>query len=134
MTPVYVLDTNAISDAFKRFASVRQRFESAIAAQTPLILCQAAHYEVVRGLLWIDAPRQLESYMRFFVPVFRWEPVVDSDWSDAAALWAEMTRRGRKFSDIDLLLAVMVKRLNATLVSSDADFDALDIPRENWRR
>jgi predicted nucleic acid-binding protein len=84
-------------------------------------------------MLWIEATAQLENYRQLFVPMLQWQPLIEEDWDKAAALWANTTRRGRKLSDIDLLIAVMLRRLDATLVSSDTDFDIFDIRRENWR-
>jgi predicted nucleic acid-binding protein len=130
---IYLLDTNAISDVIKRFKPVHEKFENAVANDLRLILCQPVHYEVVRGLLWINATSQLENYRRLFMPMFRWEPATEADWNAAAVLWADATRQGRKLSDVDLLIAVMTQRLQATLISSDTDFDAFDIPRINWR-
>lgn len=130
---VYLIDTNTISDVIKRFKPVREKFENALANDLRLILCQPVHYEVVRGMLWIEAATQLENYRQLFVPMFHWEPLIEEDWDSAAALWANTTRRGRKLSDIDLLITVMLRRLDATLISSDTDFDIFDIKRENWR-
>jgi predicted nucleic acid-binding protein len=45
-----------------------------------------------------------------------------------------MTTKGRQFSDMDLLIAAIAKRLDAILVSSDSDFDALPVTREDWRK
>ncbi len=67
------------------------------------------------------------------MPLLQPVSLVDADWDQAARFWADMTKRGRQFSDIDLLLASVVARLDATLVSADADFDALPIKREDWR-
>jgi predicted nucleic acid-binding protein len=44
-----------------------------------------------------------------------------------------MANMGRAFSDVDLLVAAVSKRLGGVIVSADADFDALSLNRENWR-
>lgn len=60
-------------------------------------------------------------------------PIVRDDWDEAARLWAQTQKRGRQFSDIDLLLVAVSIRLDAILVSADEDFGALPVRRENWR-
>jgi len=51
----------------------------------------------------------------------------------AAQLWADMRNRGRQFSDVDLLIASLAQRLNAVVVTADADFAMLPIQSEDWR-
>ena len=65
--------------------------------------------------------------------MFEWVPLVDADWEQAARFWADATSRGRQISDIDLLVAAVVSRLGGVIVSSDANFDALATPYEDWR-
>ena len=45
----------------------------------------------------------------------------------------ELRRRGRALSQVDILLAALARQINATLLTSDGDFDALpDLNVENW--
>ncbi len=132
LTP-YILDTTTISDLFVKGSPVQQHIRSAHDAGHRLILCQPTHYEVLRGLLKGNASRKLEVFRSQFVPLFEWVPLVDADWEQAAHFWADTTSRGRQFSDVDLLVAAVASRLGGAIVSSDADFDALAIPREDWR-
>jgi predicted nucleic acid-binding protein len=90
-------------------------------------------YEVLRGLLKVNATHKPDIFRSKFVPLFEWAPLTDADWEKAAGYWAEATTHGRQFSDIDLLLAAISTRLNAVIVSSDADFDALAVRRDDWR-
>ncbi len=57
----------------------------------------------------------------------------DADWERAAQFWADSKSKGRQLSDIDILIAAIAHRIDAIIVSSDADFDALPVKRENWR-
>lgn len=54
-------------------------------------------------------------------------------WLQGARFWAESVSRGRQLSDVDLLLAALVFRRGAVLVSNDADFDNLPVHRVDWR-
>jgi predicted nucleic acid-binding protein len=68
------------------------------------------------------------------VPELEWVALVDADWRQAAAFWAEARKAGKQLSDVDLLLAAMTLRLDGILVSADDDFDALAVKNENWRK
>jgi len=59
--------------------------------------------------------------------------MMDEDWEKAARYWADTASRGRQFSDVDLLVAAVASRLGGVIVSSDTDFDALSVPRQDWR-
>ncbi len=67
------------------------------------------------------------------LPSFDWQPLNQQDWLQAAQYWLNAISAGKQLSDMDLLIAALVTRLNATLVSADTDFDALPIKREDWR-
>jgi predicted nucleic acid-binding protein len=55
------------------------------------------------------------------------------DWDEAAQLWAERHRYGRSIADLDLFLAVLARRENAVLVTSNVrHFEGLGIPFEDW--
>ena len=97
-----------------------------------LSLCPPVHFEVRRGLLWKDARVQWEVYIQDIVPQFTWTPLLEIDWDRAAALWAQTRRAGKQLSDMDLLIAAIALRLEGTIASNDADFDALAVPRVNW--
>jgi tRNA(fMet)-specific endonuclease VapC len=50
-----------------------------------------------------------------------------------AETYHELQKAGRALSQVDILLAAMARHLNATLLTTDKDFQALpDIPTENW--
>lgn len=62
-----------------------------------------------------------------------WQTLIEQDWLEAAQLWANADKMGKRLSDIDVLIAALVSRLKAILVSADTDFDALPVKREDWR-
>jgi predicted nucleic acid-binding protein len=80
-----------------------------------------------------NATRKLSVFEETFVPLLTWLPLIDADWRQAAAFWAEARKAGKQLSDVDLLLAAMTRRLDGILVSADDDFDALPMKHENWR-
>jgi len=97
-----------------------------------MYLCSPVAYEVMRGLLRTNAINKTRLYEKFASQLTRVD-LTEADWKQAAQLWADMTSKGKQLSDVDLLLAALAMRLNAILVSSDADFGVLPIRRENWR-
>lgn len=130
---IYILDTNVITDRMKVIEPVASRFTKAVAAGHEVYLCQPVYYEVLRGLLKVNATSQLQFFQTVIVPFLKPLALIDSDWQQAAQFWADARNIGKQLSDGDLLIAALAYRLNAILVSNDADFDALPIQRENWR-
>lgn len=130
---IYLLDTNAVADYIYGVRPVMQHMERAIEAEDQVCLCEPVHYEVMRGLLWKGAAAKQQRYEQQFAPMLKWVPVVHDDWQQAAQFWADMRRKGRQISDVDVLIAALAVRLNAVIISADTDFDALPVQRESWR-
>jgi predicted nucleic acid-binding protein len=130
---IYLLDTNAISDLMEHHPKVRRQAAEHINAGHQLTLCRPVYYEIMRALLWRGATRQIDNLVQSILPLFVWSNLEDRDWEQAAQFWADARRVGRQLGDPDLLLASLTYRLNAVLVSADADFDALPIHRADWR-
>ena len=130
---IYVLDTTAVSALFLVDSSMQRRIREAHDAGDRLVLCQPVAYEVLRGLYKVNATRKLSVFQNRLVPLFEWVALTDADWEQAARFWADAAGRGRQFSDVDLLVAAVATRLGGVIVSSDDDFDALPVKRENWR-
>jgi len=127
---MFVLDTNVLADLMFGRESTLEKLEQH--AAKPVYLVAPVHYEVLRGLRHRKAFSKIKAYEKLSTQ-FSSESVKLSDWNAAADLWAMMRQQGRQFSDVDLLVAVMTKRLDAVLVTSDQDFDVLGIPQVNWR-
>ncbi len=130
----YLLDSNAISDLMERHPQVARHSVLHINAGDDLVISRPVYYEVLRGLLWRNAPRRLQTLRQAILPLFVWIELEDGDWEQAAQFWADARRKGRQLGDPDLLLAALTYRLNGVLVSADADFEALPIRREDWRK
>src|SRR5574341_786429 len=129
----YILETNTVAELFDPDSAVRRRMRHALEDDDAIYLCQPVHYEVVRGLFKVKAARKLTDYRNRLVPMLNWMPLIDADWEQAAHHWADATGKGKQLSDIDLLVAALATRLNAIIVSSEEDFDALQVRRVDWR-
>ena len=130
---IYLLDTNVITDLIEGNQTVRQQLLQHKQQEHTLGLCTPIYYEVQRGLLAANLVRKQEVFAQAVLPRLTLFGLADSDWFQAIQFWADARRRGRQLSDIDVLLATIAHRLQAVIVSSDADFDALPVKRENWR-
>ncbi len=131
---IYLLDTNAVSDILTVHPQVSRHAAERLAAEETLGLCRPVHYELLRGLLWRKATGKHVVFQRQVLPLLTWITLSDIDWEQAADFWATARRKGRQLGDPDLLLAALAYRLDAVVVSNDADFDALPIKRQDWRQ
>lgn len=130
---IYLLDTNAVSDLLHIHPKVTAQRDQRLRQGDQINLCPPIQYEILRGLLKVNATAQIRQFQEQFVPNYDWTPVTDEDWRQTAQFWADSSSKGKQLSDIDLLIAALAYRLDAIIVSSDADFDALPVKREDWR-
>ena len=134
MDPViYILDTNVIADRFHHLPQVLDRLNRVGEVGHVLGLCDPVRYEVLRGLLKVNATQKLRLFHETILSLMDHLALIDDDWQVAAQLWATMRNQGKQFSDVDLLIAALALRLNAVVVTADDDFAALSIQQENWR-
>lgn len=129
---IYPLDTNTISDLIAEHPTVIHRVEEHRINRDVMAICQPVYYELIRGLIRTKATTKLSILRDRLIPQFDRVPMEDADWLKAAEYWADAIKIGKQLSDMDFLIAAIAHRLSATLVSSDADFDALPVKRENW--
>ena len=130
---IYLLDTNVISDLLIKHAQITQQIEQHKINNDQLIVCQPVFYELMRGLIRTRSTKKLSILRDQILPSFDWQNLEADDWLQAAQYWSFAISIGKQLSDMDFLIAALATRLNATLVSSDTDFDALPIKREDWR-
>lgn len=129
---IYIFDTTAITDLIREHPQVVERVRMQQSSHV-LGLCQPVDYEVMRGLLWKTAEAQQRRYRDQIKSQFAWIGLTDADWRQAAAFWALARNTGQQLSDVDVLVAALAHRLGGIVVSSDGDFDALPVSREDWR-
>ena len=129
----YVLDTNVIADRMNAREPASRRLIDTVSAGHQVILCQPVYYEVMRGLLKVNATRKMQFFQTTIMPLLDWFSLTDADWQQAARFWADASNTGRQLADTDLLIAAIAHRMNGIIVTADADFDALPVCRQNWR-
>jgi predicted nucleic acid-binding protein len=127
----FILDTNIISALIRNdpvvFSHLQKHREQGI------YLCAPVYFEVVRGLLWKRATAKI-AVLEQLRARLGWLSISEADWQRAGQLWADSVQRGRRLSDVDLLIAALALRQDAIIVSDDNDFDALTIIRVNWKQ
>lgn len=130
---IYILDTNVIADRFNHLPQVLDHLNRVGEAGHVLGLCDPVRYEILCGLLKVNARQKLRFFHETVMPLMDHLALIGEDWQVAAQLWATMRNEGKQFSDADLMIAALAQRLNAVVVTADDDFAALSIQRENWR-
>jgi predicted nucleic acid-binding protein len=130
---IYLIDSNTITDLIEGYQEVTLTLSQNIMAGHTIGLCPPVYYEVMRGLRWKNLQRKQAVFQNTIRPQLDWIPFVEGEWFQAIQFWIDAKSKGRQLSDMDILLAAIAQRLNAVIVSSDTDFDALPVQRENWR-
>jgi len=125
----FILDTNIVTAYIKNQTPVFDRLS--LHHDENVYLTPPVYYEVIRGLRWKKATAKLSQLQRLRMRL-GWLQLIDEDWDKAAHLWSDAVSKGRRLSDVDLLLVALALRLNAILVSADVDFDVFSVTRENW--
>jgi tRNA(fMet)-specific endonuclease VapC len=131
VTTAYLLDTNIVTAILRKEPTVLECLESRFRANDRILVSAVVHYEIKRGFLRRDATRQLadfEAWLRHW----EWLEVERSHWEAAAVLCAKCRRAGIAISDVDLLLAVQARHLQAVVATRDKGFEHLDVACENW--
>jgi predicted nucleic acid-binding protein len=127
-----LLDTNTLNYILKNVPPAPAKLEEAAYEGKSFLLASVAHYELTRYLHLKGAGRLLRLYEQLTGEWQRCEPSFE-DWDEAARFWAERHRSGLGISDPDLLLAVLARKWNATLVTTNTrHFTGLGIDLEDW--
>lgn len=130
----YVFDTNIFTAILRKEAKVINHVANALLANAEILLCPVVYYEIYCGLLYRDAGKQLDFFLKY-TSSFVWQEFTQGDWQSAAQLWAGLRFEGHNVADADLLIGVYAMRRNATLITdNEKHFIPLKIRVENWRQ
>jgi tRNA(fMet)-specific endonuclease VapC len=117
---ILALDTNIISYALKKKYGINEKLLQAVRTHTPLVIPPITYYETLRGLLAVNAARQIQVFEQF-CRAMRMPDMGRDDWSAAARLYAELKTKGRPMEDTDLLQAAFCLHHGYTLVTHNTD-------------
>lgn len=134
--PPALLDTDILSEVLKqKDAIVVGKAAQYLKEQRHFAISAISRYEVLRGLLFKNATRQLhqfEQFCRHAIVVSISDAILDR----TAELWVEGERRGLPHRDADLLIAATAIEESRVLVTGNVHhFNwIMGLAVENWRQ
>lgn len=133
MSRIYLLDTNHVSAAINPVSALRDRIVRRHRQGTRFRTCVPVLCELEVG---IQDSSHVDSYRRQLIHLSRKVKVVPLEIGLAqeyGQVFRELRAQGRPMSQVDMLLAAMVRRAKWTLLTSDRDFEAVKgLRTENW--
>lgn len=130
-----LLDTDTISYIMRRDPSVMARAAEYRQAGQRYALSIVTRYEVLSGLMWRGAQRQLERFDRFCA-LSDVLPLTEDVAMTAARIYAGLRSRGEPLDDADILIAATALVHGLVLVTNnDSHFGRIpDLRLDNWAR
>jgi tRNA(fMet)-specific endonuclease VapC len=133
MRRTFLLDTNHLSAAINPVSPVRERLYQQHRQGARFRTCIPVICEIEVG---IQDSSHVDSYRRQLKHLLRKVKLVPLELTmtqDYGQVYRELRHSGRALSQVDMLLAAMVRHSKWTLLTADRDFEALpDIRTENW--
>lgn len=129
----YLLDTNIVSYILKRNAIIDRKLRQVTRRGEEVFISCMTYYEIKRGLLAINATRQLAEFNVFF----RKYSILFVDDIEiierACEIHVDLKRRGLPIQEADILIAATATARGLILVSNDSDMARVPgIILENW--
>jgi len=119
-TPEALLDTDTVSLHVRRDPQVRANVTAYLRAHEQLTLSEITYYEVIRGLRFRDARRQLATFERILAEC-RVLPFDRACAERAADIWVDLHRRGLPIGELDILIAGTALAYGLALVTHNVD-------------
>lgn len=117
----YLLDTNIVTYILKRNPTVDQRFREVRRLNQDVFISCITYYEVKRGLLAINATRQLADFQQF-CQTYKILLIDDiAIIEKACEIHVDLRRRGLTIQEQDILIAATAITRGLILVSNDSD-------------
>ena len=129
----YLLDTNIVSYILKNNASVNNKLQQVTRQGEEVFFSCITYYEVKRGLLALNATRQLADFHQLCID-YDVLYLDDLEIIDTACrIHADLKKKGRPIQDADVLIAATAITRGLILVSNDSDMGRVEeIYLENW--
>jgi len=133
MSRTFLVDTNHLSAAINPVSKVRERLYQQHRNGSRLRTCVPVLCEIEVG---IQDSSHLEAYRRQLKQIIRKVKLVPLEPALAqlyGEVYRELRRKGRAMSQVDMMLAALVRQMKWTLLTTDRDYEALpDLATENW--
>jgi tRNA(fMet)-specific endonuclease VapC len=129
----YLLDTNIVTYILKKNPTVDKRFREVRRLKQDVFISCITYYEVKRGLLAINATRQLADFQQFCQT---YKSLLIDDMTiieTACEIHVDLKRRGLIIQEQDILIAATAITRGLILVSNDSDLLKVQgVKLENW--
>lgn len=131
----YLLDSNIVSYILKRNVIVDQKFREVCRLKQDVFISCITYYEVKRGLLAINATRQLAEFNKF-CQTYKILLIDDLEIIELACeIYVDLQRRSFTIQEQDILIAATAIARGLIVVSNDSDLLRVQgIHLENWAR
>ena len=129
----YLLDTNIVSFAIRNNLQITERIEDIKAQRKSISISCITYFEMRRGFLAVDAPKQRERFNKFCQNY----PIIFLDdlaiLEKAAEIHANLRLKGLPIQTEDVLIAATAMIKGLTVVSNDSDLTRIEgLSLENW--
>ena len=129
----YLLDTNHLSPVVTVGHPVRQAILERLAAGDSFAIPTPVLSEFLFGIRLLPRATENQAAWQEIGNVFGYYHVDRQDAEAAAELRLRLRRVGRQLALVDALVAVVALRQRLTLLTTDADFDAVPgLDRQSW--
>ena len=129
----YLIDTNIVSLIIKRNPEISQKIEDVKAQRKSIFISCITYFEIKRGLLAVDGPRQRERFNRIcqdYQIIFLDDLAI---LEKAAEIHANLRLRGLPIQTEDILIAATAIVKSLSVVSNDSDLLRIEeLSLENW--
>jgi len=115
---VYALDSNIISFYLKGNSTVFENIENAIKKNHTVVITPIAYYEVKRGLLMINATKQLKK-LEILCDLLSVGKFDNNLLDDAISIYVQERKEKRNTEDADIFIAAFCLRNNCILVTDN---------------
>lgn len=131
----YLLDTNIVTAILKNNQRIEQKIQELRKQKKRLYISCLTYYEVKRGLLAVNATREISIFDNFcqVVTILLLDDLEIIE--RASEIYADLKRKGRPIQDADILIAATAIAQGLIMVSDDADMLRVQgLTVENWLR
>jgi predicted nucleic acid-binding protein len=131
---VYALDSNIVSFYLRGNHTVIENIEKAIGEDHSIIITPIAYYEIKRGLLLIDATKQIKKF-EDFCSLFPVGKLSDYLLEDAITIYVHERKEKRNTEDADILITAFCLHNNYILVTDNTKHfkNIKGLHTVNWR-
>jgi tRNA(fMet)-specific endonuclease VapC len=129
----YLLDSNIVSYILKKNATLNNKLREVNIQGGKIFISCITYYEIKRGLISINAVKQLAEFDMFFQ---KYQTLFLDDLEiieKSCEIHAQLKVKGKPIQDADVLIAATAITRGLILVSNDSDLSRIaGLKLENW--